>query len=260
MLNLALNARDAMPGGGRLTLTTRNVPAGDDDGAADHVELLVRDTGEGMDAATRAHLFEPFFTTKEAGHGTGLGMSTVYGIVAQSHGVIAVDTEPGRGTLVRVRFPRAHAADEARATTPKIVDDVQSRAPGHATILLVEDDESVRRFALAVLRAQGYQVLCAGSGNAALDEARAWQKPIDLLVTDVVMAGLTGRQLAERLLAQQPGMRVLYVSGYTDDAILRRGVEDQSAAFLAKPFNAASLAGRVRAVLATKFGAPAPRI
>ena len=250
ILNLTLNARDAMPQGGQLTVATRNVAAAADDALGDCVELLVRDTGKGMDEATRAHLFEPFFTTKEAGRGTGLGLSTVYGIVAQSHGSIAVDSELGRGTEVRVRFPRV----EAGATpSPQAAPSEIRRALGHETVLLVEDDDSVRRFAQIVLESLGYQVRTAPSGDAALALAQQWPGQIDLLVTDVVMSGLTGRQLAEQLLVLRPGTKVLYMSGYTEDAILRRGVEGQSAAFLAKPFTAASLGERVREVLDAKL-------
>ena len=249
ILNLAINARDAMPQGGRLTVATRNVTAVEGNGAGDQVELLVRDTGTGMDAATRAHLFEPFFTTKEAGHGTGLGLSTVYGIVEQSHGAISVESEPGSGTVVRIRFPRIPAEAEP---SPASEASSLGRARGHETILLVEDDESVQRFAAMVLESLGYNILSASSGDAALEQAEQWRKPIDLLVTDVVMSGLTGRELAERLLVLRPGTQVLYMSGYTDDAILRRGVEGQSAAFLAKPFNATMLARRVREVLDAK--------
>jgi len=242
ILNLVLNARDAMPTGGHLTVATRTVTTPE----GDSVELLVRDTGKGMDTATRAHLFEPFFTSKAAGRGTGLGLSTVYGIVQQSHGSIAVDSAPGHGTDVRVRFPRIAAEP---ATLPRAADSESGLAKGHERILLVEDDESVRRYAQVVLASLGYEVRAAPSGNAALELAEQWQAPIDLLVTDVVMAGLTGREVAERLLRLRPGMKVLYMSGYTEDAILRRGVAGQATAFLAKPFSAQTLGRRVREVL-----------
>jgi PAS domain S-box-containing protein len=252
IVNLVVNARDAMPLGGRLTLETGYVQI--DEGFArqhvglrpgPHVRLVVRDTGVGMDGLIKAHLFEPFFTTKGPGKGTGLGLATVYGIVNQCGGAIRVESEPGQGATFTIELPRidapADATGDARDTTA---------APyGSETVLLVEDEPEVRGLARDILRQQGYTVLEAADGDEALRVGREYSGPIHLLVTDVVMPQMGGRALADRVRAGRDEIKVLYVSGYTDDAILRQGVSETGTAFLAKPFTAAALAHKVRLVL-----------
>jgi PAS domain S-box-containing protein len=253
VINLAVNARDAMPEGGRLTVETANEELGEafaqlhpEVQPGPYVLLTVRDTGHGMDAVTRERLFEPFFTTKETGKGTGLGLATVYGIVKQTGGHIAVFSEPGRGTTFRVYLPQlAEGAPEPDA----------ARAPagpwprGTETILLVEDDKAVRDFARSLLRDAGYTVLEARGGVEALRVCGEYAGAIHLLVTDVVMPGMTGRELAGRLAPLRPSLRVLYLSGYTDDAVIRRGVVEAETHFLPKPFGPEELARKVREVL-----------
>jgi PAS domain S-box-containing protein len=247
VLNLALNARDAMPRGGCLSIMTRDVDAGEhDDGDCPGpcVMLAVADTGHGMTDEVRRHLFEPFFTTKEAGTGTGLGLATVYGIVKQAGGHIEVETGPARGTTFRVYLPRTEgpAAEEGPS-------EECPPAPGSETVLLAEDEDEVRALARHVLRAGGYAVLEARDGDEALSLAGRHPGRIDLLLTDVVMPGLGGRQLAERLRALHPEARVLYLSGYTEDAVVRHGVSREEVHFLQKPFLPAALARKVREVL-----------
>ncbi|MGH7731388.1 MAG: PAS domain S-box protein, partial [Candidatus Eiseniibacteriota bacterium] len=255
ILNLAINARDAMPGGGRLTIATSNAEI-DDGHAAQHlplppgryVTLLVCDTGIGMDAETRARVFEPFFTTKELGKGTGLGLATVYGIVHQTGGHIWVDSEPGHGTVFRAYLPRHDegASAGARDAAPAAAE----RLPvGCETVLLVEDEAMVQELMRGTLERQGYRVLSAGSGEDALAVASAHRGPLDLLVTDVVMPGMRGTDLAQRLVPSHPRLRVLFMSGYADDAALRHGVREGQAAFLQKPFTRAGLVLKVREVL-----------
>ncbi|HEX4627818.1 MAG TPA: PAS domain S-box protein [Gemmatimonadales bacterium] len=252
LLNLAVNARDAMPTGGRLTVETQHLTL-----TAEHVErrhrlppgdyvcLAVTDTGAGMDEATQAHLFEPFFTTKEVGKGTGLGLATVYGIVKQSGGYVWVYSEVGHGTTVKVYLPRVEGATE----TAPLVPAPQVVRGGTETVLLVEDAAPVRSLARKSLAARGYTVLDAADGPSALALATSHGGAIDLLVTDVVMPGMGGRELAERLAAVRPQMKVLYTSGYTDDAMVRQGVLTAGVAFLQKPFIPDTLARKVRDVL-----------
>ncbi len=251
VINLAVNARDAMPTGGRLTVTTENVLLRPADCASlpgltpgDHVLLSVRDTGIGMDATTKARLFEPFFTTKGVGKGTGLGLSTVHGIVQQAHGHVAVESELQRGTTFRVYLPRVSASPESIARLAPL-----SMPVGRETILLVEDQEAVRTLASRVLRSCGYAVLEAANGREALATCAAHPGAIHLLLTDVVMPHLSGRELAERLAVARPDTKVLFMSGYTDDALIRHGVEEAKLAFLRKPFTPPELSRKVRSVL-----------
>jgi PAS domain S-box-containing protein len=235
LLNLAVNARDAMPRGGRLALTTRDTGA--------EIELSVADTGHGMTEAVRRHLFEPFFTTKEPGKGTGLGLAAAYGIVEQAGGRIDVETSLGAGTTFRIILPRA--AD------PESQKPFADAAPARATVLLAEDEQGVRALARHVLEAAGYVVVEAADGTEALRLAEA-ARCLDLLVTDVVMPGLGGRELAERLLAHDPGLKVLYLSGHSDDEALREAVARHEIYFLAKPFTPAMLTQKVREILGAR--------
>jgi PAS domain S-box-containing protein len=257
ILNLAVNARDAMPEGGTLTIRTANATL---DGhrarrrggvrPGEYVALEVTDTGVGMDAETRARLFEPFFTTKGPGKGTGLGLSTVYGIVSQSGGHIHVESEPGRGASFLVLFPRVAADAEAAAAAPAPPASAgEPTAARGETLLLVEDARRVRAVLREILEMHGYRVLEARNGPEALRVSAAHPGAIDLLVTDVVMPHMSGAELAQRLTALRPSLRVLYVSGYADDATVRHGAAGAGRAFLAKPFTPDALAGLVRRLL-----------
>ena len=251
IVNLAVNARDAMPAGGKLTIETANT-ALDDAYTREHfpakpgryVLLAVSDTGTGMTSEVQAHLFEPFFTTKERGKGTGLGLATVYGIVKQSGGFIWVYSEPGHGSTFKIYLPQVEEAAEPRAAAA-------SPAPrrGTETVLLAEDEAPVRAVARQVLERQGYKVLEAPSAEAALDLAQRYSGPIHLLLTDVVMPGLSGHDLAERLATLRPETRVIYMSGYTDDAITRHGMLEPGLAYVQKPFTPDVIARKVREVL-----------
>ena len=251
VLNMVVNARDAMPRGGRLTLGTHDrtfdegfVRANPGSVPGPHVGVTIRDTGHGMDEDTVGLIFEPFFTTKEPGKGTGLGLAMSYGIVKQSGGYILVQTEPGRGTTFSIYLPRVEE-DEPEASP-----ELEPRdASGEETILLVEDEPMVRELSRRALQGRGYTVLTAEDGEAALVAAGAHRGPLDLLLTDVVMPRMGGREVAERLRQRLPGLRVLYMSGYTDDAVVRHGVIEESAPFLQKPFTPDELAGKVREVL-----------
>jgi len=252
LLNLVVNARDAMPGGGRVLIETTRMTLRDELverrhrlPPGDYVCLAVADSGLGMDEATQAHLFEPFFTTKEVGKGTGLGLATVYGIVKQSGGYIWVYSEPGRGTTVKVYLPRVRGAAEPPLPAPEL----PPLRGGKETVLLVEDAAPVRTLARRSLEARGYRVLDAADGPSALELSARHAGEIDVLVTDVVMPGMSGRELAERLAPTRPRMKVLYTSGYTDDAMVRQGVLNAGVAFLQKPFVPDTLARKVRDVL-----------
>jgi two-component system cell cycle sensor histidine kinase/response regulator CckA len=251
LVNLAVNARDAMPEGGTLTIETENVvldraPTTTGTISGPHVLLAVSDTGFGMDAATVARIFEPFFTTKEPGKGTGLGLATVLGIVEQSGGRVAVYSEPDVGTTVKVYLPSADA-EAAQAPAVAVAAASSDRPVGRERILLVEDNDSVRGPIADVLADLGYGVLAAARPDDALEAADG--EDVDLLVTDVVMPAMNGRQLAEALLADRPGMKVLYISGYTDDAVIAAGAIEPGVAFLQKPFGADRLAQKIRELL-----------
>jgi two-component system cell cycle sensor histidine kinase/response regulator CckA len=261
IMNLAVNARDAMPDGGKLTIQTANV---DLDTAYTHqhpgsrvgsyVMLRVTDTGTGIDPEIQAQIFEPFFTTKERDKGTGLGLATVYGVVKQSGGYIAVDSEKGKGASFSVYLLRVENA----VTAPDLSNEAPVSVRGSETILLVEDEESLRKLADMFLRDSGYHVLTAADGAQALQVARQYAGPIHLLLTDVVMPGINGRVLAERLAPSQPGMRILYVSGYTDSFIAGHGVLEAGAHLLHKPFTEESLTRKVRELLDANRGVSKP--
>ncbi len=258
ILNLAVNARDAMPEGGRLTIETANVEL---DKAAAHppavlspgkyVMLAVTDNGCGMDAETQAHIFEPFFTTKEKGKGTGLGLATVYGIVKQSGGYVWVYSEPGRGTSFKVYLPRIEDEPAARGRDGKT--DARALPRGSETVLLVEDEKGVRELAREYLELVGYTVIEAEDGHTALELAAMHVGPIQLLMTDVVMPGISGRELAGRVKAIRPDIKILFMSGYTDQAVVHHGILDTDAALLQKPFTMAALAAKLREILSTEM-------
>jgi signal transduction histidine kinase len=237
IVNLVINARDAMPDGGVVTIETAVVDR--------EVVLTVADTGQGMDAATRARVFEPFFTTKENGKGTGLGLSTVYGIVAQSGGHVAVDSAPGAGATFTLRFARAEGEAAREAAEPAGVAGLR----GSDTVLLVEDEDQVRATVRSILRRSGYKVLEAQNGGEAFLVCEQYGSRIDLLLTDVVMPRMNGPELARRLGALRPGMRVLYMSGHTGDAVIRDGQAAGGTSFLQKPVTPDALLRKVRDVL-----------
>jgi len=257
IMNLLVNARDAMPKGGKVTIETANVEL-DHPYARRHpvvkpgeyVLLAVSDTGTGMDEETQIHLFEPFYTTKERGKGTGLGLSTVYGIVKQSSGYVWAYSEVGKGTAFKVYFPRYGD----KASKAKDLASSNASLRGGETVLLVEDDEGVRSFVLQLLTMNGYRVLTAGNGDEALETAGRHRGPVHLLLTDVVMPKMGGRELAKSLEGRLPGIKAMYMSGYTDDAIVRHGVLDPGIPFLQKPFTPERLLRKVREVLAGDAG------
>jgi CheY-like chemotaxis protein len=254
IMNLAVNARDAMPQGGKLTIETANV-ALDENFARTHtpltpgnyVMLAISDTGVGMDDETQSRIFEPFFTTKGA-KGTGLGLSTVYGIVKQSGGFIFVDSQPRRGTAFRAYFPRVDGAEAAAAAAQDSLG-LPRADRGNETILLVEDESNLRRLARQYLETQGYKILEAEDSAAALQIVDGYMGPIDLLLTDVIMPGMNGRELAVRIAQLLPAVRVLYMSGYTENAVGHDGMLDAGINLLQKPFSLPALKDRVREVL-----------
>jgi two-component system cell cycle sensor histidine kinase/response regulator CckA len=256
IVNLAVNARDAMPHGGTLTIATANRELSEHDVMArqrdlepgSYVALAVTDTGEGMDDATLHQIFEPFFTTKEEGKGTGLGLATAFGIIKQSGGAIGVESEPGRGTTFTIYLPRVQAPALALATPA-----AAAAAPdgGSETILLVEDEQVVRILEREVLERHGYTVLEADGPEHAIELSRSHRGVIHLLLTDVVMPGLSGDKLAERLLAERPGMKVIFTSGYAADMIAQRGLLGPGTAFLPKPLTPTAITAKVRDVLDT---------
>ena len=253
IMNLVVNARDAMPRGGRVTIETTNTTLDANSDLkhvsvkpGEYVMLTVSDTGSGMDQATLGRIFEPFFTTKDLGKGTGLGLSTVYGIVKQSGGNIWVYSEPGMGTVFKVYLPRIDNSDAP--TTDKL--GYEATAPrGPETILLVEDEDVVRGLTRKILMQAGYNVLDAAGGEEAIRLCRTHAGAIDLLLTDVVMPGISGKEIADRLLELRPETRILFMSGYTDESIVQHGVLDEGVEFIQKPFTWVGLARKVRDVL-----------
>ena len=255
ILNLAVNARDAMPQGGRLTIETANVEL---DASYSHppavlspgkyVMLAVTDNGCGMDAETQAHVFEPFFTTKEKGKGTGLGLATVYGVVKQSGGYVWVYSEPGRGTSFKIYLPRVEESAAPASRDGNRVTGTLER--GSETILLVEDEKGVRELAREYLTSSGYTVIEAENGHTALELAAMHVGPIHLLLTDVVMPGISGKELAQRVGQVRPGIKIIYMSGYTDQAVVHHGILENDAVLLQKPFTLLTLAGKLREILA----------
>jgi PAS domain S-box-containing protein len=259
IMNLAVNARDAMPHGGKLTIETANVTLDANYARfhapvkpGDYVMLAISDTGMGMDADTQAHIFEPFYTTKGL-KGTGLGLSTVYGIVKQSEGYIWLYSEAGKGTSFKIYLPRFSATGEVPATQPALAQEPPS--PGHETILLVEDEENLRRLARQSLENQGYSVIDAPDGAAAIQISQAHKGPIHLLLTDVIMPGMNGRELANKVVPTRPEMRVLYMSGYTENHIGHNGTLDEGITLLQKPFTLPALKAKVREM----FDTPLPQ-
>jgi PAS domain S-box-containing protein len=252
LVNLVVNGRDAMPSGGTITIELRNIEL-DKVGVAahpglapgDYVEMSIADTGAGMDSETASRVFEPFFTTKENGKGTGLGLATVYGIVQQSAGAIEVQSTVGHGTTFYIYLPRA--TDLGKPAAPKVI----TSAGGSETVLLAEDDDRVRVLVANMLRKNGYTVLLASAGDQALEIAARYQGRIHLLLTDVVMPGMSGRVLSERLMLSRADTRVLYMSGYSDDAILRHGVKSAGTHFIQKPFSIEALAVKIREALSS---------
>ena len=251
IMNLAINARDAMPRGGRISIRTANVEldanhervqCGLTPGS--YVMLQVADTGDGMDAETLQHMFEPFFTTKEEGKGTGLGLATVYGIVKQGRGDVAVQSEPGRGTTFTIYLPRVEAKPQRAVAETG----ARPSRPGTETILLVEDEDGVRRLLMHVLTKRGYTVLEARNGPEAFAVFQQLHRPVHLLLTDIVMPRMNGRELADRLLQLQPDLKVIYMSGYTDEVLVGKG-RHSGALFLQKPLRPDVLTERVREML-----------
>jgi nitrogen-specific signal transduction histidine kinase/CheY-like chemotaxis protein len=251
LLNLIVNARDAMPEGGKITIETGNVLLSSEYAvrhaavAGPHVTLAVSDTGCGIPADVRTHVFEPFFTTKGAGKGTGLGLATVYGIVKQSGGHVSLYSEVGTGTTFKIYLPRVDTVGVDGQITPAAL----SAPQGTETVLLVEDEDQVRKIVEAILEDQGYNVLSAANGEEAIQLAAHYYSEIHLVFTDVVMPQMSGRELAERLLRMRPQLKVLYMSGYTDDSIVRHGLLDAKLNFIQKPFDSAAAARKVREVL-----------
>src|SRR5665213_1759761 len=256
LMNLAVNARDAMPNGGKLKIETANITLDENDARAhkgtapgDYVMLAITDTGSGMTDEVKAHLFEAFFTTKPKGKGTGLGLATCQTIVKQCSGCIDVQSEPGRGTTFKIYLPRVEEAADA-VDMFKTTAAAKPLARGTETLLLVEDEPSVRHLACSILEAQGYNVLRASNGQEGLRVARECKgQPIRLVITDVIMPQMSGKVMAEWLKATYPDMKILFTSGYTDDAIAQHGVLEAGVAFLSKPYSPATLARKVREML-----------
>ena len=253
IMNLALNARDAMPHGGSLNMETSNSVLNEDEArdldlaAGRYVMVTVSDTGHGMDEGTRTHIFEPFFTTNARGKGTGLGLPTVYGIVKQSGGAIQVESEVQKGTSFRVYLPAAQGLKSQHAAL--VAGEVVG---GNETILLTEDEAELRGLARTFLQSYGYRVLAASCPEQALETAASFAEPIDLLLTDVIMPGMSGQQLAARVLSTHPQTKIVYMTGYTDDMIVQHKVLEPGVNLLQKPFTKAELALKVRSTLDNK--------
>jgi CheY-like chemotaxis protein len=260
LMNLCVNARDAMPEGGRITLETLNVELHEDfvrrhvgSTAGPHVMLSVSDTGTGIDPKTLARIFEPFFTTKETGRGTGLGLAMVYGVVKQSGGSIWVYSEVGRGTTFKIYLPQARDISETPVTKKPQV----ALLHGSETLLLVEDDRGVRELVSSMLKAQGYTVLTAEHPREVEALCQKHSGNIHLLLTDMILPGASGREIAKRVGLLRPGVKVLYISGYTDDVLVQSHGFEETSAFLQKPFSQSALAAKVREVLdADGFSVP----
>ncbi len=252
LANLVVNARDAIESGGVVTIETENVALDDTycalhEGAVPgpYVALIVSDNGCGMDRVTQASIFEPFFTTKEQGKGTGLGLSTVYGIVKQNHGFINVDSEPGQGTTFRIYLPRIDAAAEEDEAAPAL----PAEAENGETILLVEDERAMLLLTRKILESLGYTVIVANRPSTALQRAREYEGTIDLLLTDVVMPEMSGQELWEQIHHHRPGIRCVFMSGYTANVIAHHGVLDKGVHFIEKPFTQEALARKIREAL-----------
>lgn len=252
LMNLVANARDAMPRGGQIRIATAHAempahPAAEDAPAGPRrsVLLTVSDSGVGIDEQTMEHIFEPFFTTKDKAQGTGLGLSTVYSIIEQADGAIEVSSQPGRGTTFSIYLPRM----ESPAIEPPAAEATLASLTGSETVLVVEDHEDVRQLIAWTLKSRGFRILEAANGPAAVTQFSTYPGPIDLLVTDVIMPGMTGREVADQLAASRPGVKVLFISGYSGEVIAHRGVLDASVAYLAKPFTPEELVAKVRDVL-----------
>ncbi len=258
ILNLAVNGRDAMLSGGKLLIETANAELDDEYVSGhtpvepgDYVMLAISDEGAGMDEHTRNRIFEPFFTTKESGKGTGLGLSTVYGIVKQSNGYIWVYSEPGHGSTFKIYLPRLERPEPLHAVTADAAAASEKPGTGHETALLVEDDVAVRAVVRRTLEEGGYTVLEAHGAGEAVRLAENHPGPIDLLITDLIMPETSGRDLAQTLTALRPSIRVLYMSGYSDNAVLGRGILSPDMDFIAKPFTQDRFLDKVRQVLTT---------
>jgi CheY-like chemotaxis protein len=259
IMNLVFNARDAMPDGGTLTIETSNCNL-DETWVRNHpgirsgpcVTLVVRDTGHGMDEETQSHLFEPFFTTKDKSRGTGLGMATVHGTVNQSGGCVTVSSKLGSGTTIQVYLPRVEEAIEVVEAPKPVVRSLE----GKETILVVEDDDAVRRMTLEFLRIKGYILIEARSAAEAIQLLQHHEETIDLVLTDVVMPGMKGRELVERLGQLHPNLKVLFMSAYAEDDAINIGILSPGTAFIEKPFSPDELAAKVRDVLGTNPGQP----
>jgi CheY-like chemotaxis protein len=256
LMNLAVNARDAMPNGGTLSIETANVrfdeaycAAHEDAQPGPHVMIAVSDTGTGMTPEVREQIFEPFFTTKPRGSGTGLGLATVYGIVKQSNGWIWVYTEPGLGTTFKIYLPSVEVAP-TKTSSPNL-----KNVRGDETLLVVEDQAKVRAFVLAALQTYGYKALGAGTASEALAAVRTFPEQLDLVVTDVVHPDITGRELADRITSLRPGIPIVFMSGYTDEIILQRGILPPEVDYMQKPFTPDALAAKIREVLDRKTSA-----
>jgi two-component system cell cycle sensor histidine kinase/response regulator CckA len=264
LMNLCVNARDAMPAGGQLTIETASVDL--DDAyvrvhggvvAGAHVMLAVSDTGTGMDAATQARIFEPFFTTKDRGEGTGLGLATVYGIVKQSRGSIWIYSEVGHGTTFKIYLPCVETTEQVAPPGPRVA---SAAVHGNETILVADDQRGIRAVIRAALIRYGYTVLLASDGVEALRIVSEHADPIHLLLTDVVMPAMSGCELVSRMRHTHPNVKVLYTSGYTDDAIVRHGILEPDAQFLEKPFTPQALVKRIREVLDTPIDCAVPDV